>query len=241
MLCYFCDWNIFFAILYNSNTYGGYEYSCYFCNRNKINGALIQSCMFPLRRSGARRWPPVVLRFFFAFLFSDPDFGVRSFKDVGLITSSIVCCKCGSQMFLRVSSHRRDGYRWWCRSIKSTYAFSASTSIRNGFIEVLFITYDIVLRFLLTLFHKDIRSAPHLPNVTVILQHDSSSLHSTHLCRHRPQHVCLWSGHQLGWRISSFVVRRTPQVAKRTNYHTTSERCATKIQQVIRGMGKRSS
>jgi len=34
-------------------------------------------------------------KLFFAFLFNDPDVGVHCLKDVGLIRSSMVCCKCG--------------------------------------------------------------------------------------------------------------------------------------------------
>jgi len=41
----------------------------------------------------------VANKLFIAFLFSDPDVGVQFFfKDVGLIPSSMVFCKCGSQM-----------------------------------------------------------------------------------------------------------------------------------------------
>jgi hypothetical protein len=50
-------------------------------------------------------------KMFLAFLFSDPDVGVHFSKDVGLIRSSVVCCKCGSQMSLCVDTNRKDGYQ----------------------------------------------------------------------------------------------------------------------------------
>ena len=50
-------------------------------------------------------------KLFFAFLFSDPDFGVQYLKDVGLIRSSWVCCKCGFHMSWCVDSNSKDGYR----------------------------------------------------------------------------------------------------------------------------------
>jgi len=38
----------------------------------------------------------VVNKLFLAFLFSDPDVGVQFLKDIGLIRSSMVWCKCWS-------------------------------------------------------------------------------------------------------------------------------------------------
>jgi len=66
-------------------------------------------------------------KLFLAFLFSDREVGVQFLKDVGLIRSSVVCCKCWSQMSWCVDTNRKDGYRWRCRRITS-----ASTSIRHG-------------------------------------------------------------------------------------------------------------
>jgi hypothetical protein len=37
---------------------------------------------------------------FLSFPFSDPDVGVQFLKDVALIRSSVVCCKCGSSYVL---------------------------------------------------------------------------------------------------------------------------------------------
>jgi hypothetical protein len=53
--------------------------------------------MFLQRRSGAEG---VANKLFIAFLFSDPkDDGVLFLRDVRLIPSSMVCCKCGSRIF----------------------------------------------------------------------------------------------------------------------------------------------
>jgi len=49
--------------------------------------------------------------------------------------------------------------------------------------------------FLLTLSSTNISSAPHLPYLTVMWQCNSSSTHSTHLFRPRPQHISLWLDH----------------------------------------------
>ena len=116
----------------------------------QINGALIQSRSFLSRRSGARRWPPTELLISFRIPVQRP----RSrrpvfFKDVGLIPCSMVCCKCGSQMFWCVDINRKEGYRWRCQRITSASACSA-TSIRHGswlrqgnlkFLGVSFLTY----------------------------------------------------------------------------------------------------
>ena len=56
---------------------------------------------------------------------------------------------------VRRKGQRKDGYQWTCRRMNSASACCASTSIRHGsgfrqsklnFMEVLFITYDIVRR-----------------------------------------------------------------------------------------------
>ena len=49
-------------------------------------------------------------KLFLAFLFSDPDVGVQFLKNVALIRSSMLCCKCGSQMSWCVHTNRKDGY-----------------------------------------------------------------------------------------------------------------------------------
>ena len=51
----------------------------------------------------------------FAFLFSDPDVSVQYSKNLGLIRSSMMCCKCGSEMPCCVDTSRKDGYRWRSR------------------------------------------------------------------------------------------------------------------------------
>ena len=86
---------------------------------------------------------------FLAYLFCDTDVGVHFLKDLGLLRSSMVCCKCGCQMSLCFDTNRKDGLQWRCRRITSASAFSSSTSIRHGswfqqsnhnFIEFLFLT-----------------------------------------------------------------------------------------------------
>ena len=49
-------------------------------------------------------------KLFLAFLFRDPDVGVL-LEDVGLVRSTMVCCKCGFQMSLCVDTNRKDGCR----------------------------------------------------------------------------------------------------------------------------------
>jgi len=51
-------------------------------------------------------------KLFLAFPFSNPEVGFQFMEDVGLIRSSVVCCKCGSQVSWCVSNNRKDGYRW---------------------------------------------------------------------------------------------------------------------------------
>lgn len=67
----------------------------------------------------------------------------------------MVCCKCRSQMFWCVDTHRKEGYRWWCRRVTCASAFFASKPISHGswfrqsnlnFTDILFLTYDIVRR-----------------------------------------------------------------------------------------------
>jgi len=50
-------------------------------------------------------------KLFLAFLFSDPNVDVQFLKDVGLIRSSGMSCKCGSQIFWNVDTNRKDGNR----------------------------------------------------------------------------------------------------------------------------------
>lgn len=69
--------------------------------------------------------------------------------------------------------------------------------------------------FLLRLTNKNISWAPHLPYLTVMWQCNSSSTHSIHLFRPRPQH------NQLVAR--SFMALCAPQTDTLTNYSTPSE------------------
>jgi len=66
-------------------------------------------------------------KLFIVFFFSDYDLGFQFLKDLGLIPSSMVCCKCGSQMswFVDWASGRSP------MGI-SAPLFRASTSIRHG-------------------------------------------------------------------------------------------------------------
>jgi len=66
-------------------------------------------------------------KLFLAFLFSDPNVEVQFLKDVGLIRSSMVSCKCGSQISWYVDTNRKDGNQLPCRRI--TFA---SASFRHG-------------------------------------------------------------------------------------------------------------
>jgi hypothetical protein len=67
------------------------------------------STMFGLSTLGANS---VASKLFFAFLFSDSDVGDQFLRDVGLIPSSMVCCKCRSQKSWFVDTNDKDGYQW---------------------------------------------------------------------------------------------------------------------------------
>ena len=103
-----------------------------------------------LRALGANGFPSKLI----IALFSD-EVGAHVLKDVGLISISMVCRKCGSQMSWCVDTSGRDGYRWQCLRAVSASACRASTSITHGtwfqlsnmnYTEFLLLTYDIVRR-----------------------------------------------------------------------------------------------
>ena len=150
----------------------------------------------------------VANKLFIAFVFSDPDVGVRFLKDVGLIQGSMGCCKYESQMFCCVDSNLTDGYRWWCRGLR--LFFNAVLLLQwgtvHGFGKVTAISWrqcssrtTPFAEFLRTLSNK---------NMAVMFQRILSSPYSTHLSRHPTQH---------GWLASSFVVLCAPQAPKRMN------------------------
>jgi hypothetical protein len=78
----------------------------------------------------------VANKLFIVFLFSDPDVGVQFLKNVGLIQSSMMCCKCSSQMSWYVNASCNDGYRWRCRGKTSASVCSACTSISRRLKQV---------------------------------------------------------------------------------------------------------
>ena len=63
-------------------------------------------------------------KLFLVFLFSEHDVGVQFLKNVGLIPSTMVCCRCGSQMSWCVNKSVRDHYRRRC-----LWAISANTCL----------------------------------------------------------------------------------------------------------------
>ena len=90
----------------------------------------------------------VAKKLFLAFLFSDKEVGIQFLKDLGLLRSSVVCSVC-------VDAYVKDAFRWRCRKKISASQGNVSTSIRHGswftqsnlnFMEVLFLTYDIMRR-----------------------------------------------------------------------------------------------
>jgi hypothetical protein len=66
---------------------------------------------------------------------------------VGLIKSSMVCCKCGSQISWCFNTNLNDGYRWPCRRKTYDSVCSASMSFFRhstlSCMDVLFLIYDI--------------------------------------------------------------------------------------------------
>ena len=71
-------------------------------------------------------------KLFRVFLFSEHDVGLQFSNDVGLIPSSLVCCRCGSQMSRCADKSVKDQYRWRCLRAISAAACRASVSIRHG-------------------------------------------------------------------------------------------------------------
>jgi len=105
-------------------------------------------------------------RLFLVFLFSEHNIGVQFLKDVGLIPSSMVCCRCGSQMSWCIDESVKDHYQWQCLRVISATACRASISIRHGtwfqqsnlnFMEVLLLMTSFAV-FLLTQSTKSISS-----------------------------------------------------------------------------------
>ena len=151
--CAILWFEFFFAFLqklYIQNIYGGYSVTSVIrTNERRLNSEpYVCSTAFGRATLGASDVPN---KLFLAFLFSDPDVGVLFSKDVGLIRSSMACCKCGFQMSLCVDTNRKDGYQWPCWRITSASACLASTSIRARFMvstencmKVMFLTYDVV-------------------------------------------------------------------------------------------------
>lgn len=92
------------------NTYGGYK--CYFCSSNieRRQNSKPYVCYTTFGRTmlGATGVPKKLL---IAFLFSDPDVGVRFLNEMGLIRWSMDCCKCGFHMSWCVDTNPKDGYR----------------------------------------------------------------------------------------------------------------------------------
>ena len=128
-------------------TYGGYR--CYFFNWNTQTAPQIQvvlSLQGVLASDAGHQRCFLITCFFIPLQVS--RLGLHFLKDVGLIRSSMLCSKCGCQMFWCVYTNRKDVYRWRCRRI--TYA---SASIRQGlwfqqtnlnFTEVFILTYGII-------------------------------------------------------------------------------------------------
>ena len=71
-------------------------------------------------------------KLFHVFLFSEHEVGVQFLKEVVLIPSSMMCCRCGSQMSWRVDKTVKDNYLWRCLKAISANARRASSSIRHG-------------------------------------------------------------------------------------------------------------
>jgi hypothetical protein len=130
---------------------------------------------------------------FLAFLFRYLAFGVHFLKDGGLIRSSVMCCKCGYQMFWCVDTNRKDVYR--CRYRLITYA---SASVREvswfqqrtlNFTKVLFLTY--IVRSV------DLSATPPTPNKVMSQRNCPSPISAIQSCQ-REQCVTLWRAHKHG-------------------------------------------
>ena len=96
----------------------------------------------------------VANKLFLAFLFAEKEAGIQLLKDVGLLRSSVLCSVCCCRMCC-VDASVKDAFRWRCRRKTSAFRCNVSTSIRHdswftqsnlSFMEVLFLTYDIVCR-----------------------------------------------------------------------------------------------
>jgi len=94
LYCYSNSFRVIIKIVHY-DTYGGCVTSVVeIYERRQNSKPCICSTTFRRTTLGATGVPNTL---FLAFLFSDPDVGVQFLKDVGLIRSSMVCCKYGSQ------------------------------------------------------------------------------------------------------------------------------------------------
>ena len=75
----------------------------------------------------------VLSKLFLAFLISDSYVGVSFLNDVGLVRSSMVCCKYGSQMSWSIDTNCKNVYQWRYRRITSASECSAPTPVRHGY------------------------------------------------------------------------------------------------------------
>jgi hypothetical protein len=112
-LCCNCKWNIFSHSSTITPQLADVDNRVIQIYQQRLNSkTYVPSTTFGRATLGA---DGVANKLFIAFLFSDPDVGVQLLKDMGLIQSSMVCCKCGSQMSWCVDTNRNDVYRWRCR------------------------------------------------------------------------------------------------------------------------------
>ena len=137
-----------------------------------------------------------------AFFSSDHDVGIKFWRDVGLIPSNMVCCKCESQMSWCVEASFKNGYRCRRRRAVSVSESRASLSVIHGtcFSRVTWTSWRFCssrtsfAAFLLTLSTKSLSSVLQLPPSwpdaeerlccrpqqarSVTLLHSDKSLHS---------------------------------------------------------------
>jgi hypothetical protein len=145
----------------------------------------------------------------------------------------MMCCKCGSQMSWCLGINRKDGNQWRCQKITPASVCCATTSIRHGswfrqskfkFMEILFLTYDIVRRVpactiqqehqfgsaILTNWANLCREVlldyvlgnhgpkPYSSPSSRLSLRNSQSPHSTHLFGGHLQQVSMWRAHHHG-------------------------------------------
>ena len=167
-------------------------------NNAFVKNTYVPSTTFERALLGAKG---VANKLFITFLFSDPDVGVHFLKDVGLIRSSMVCCKCGSQTYWCEDTNHRGGYGLLCRRI---------TCVLMLYFRVNQVRFMVLAEYplfhggtVLHIQHHSLLSCSHYPSRPSVTLLTSNTSHS-------------WRNETLRDSISYVTVRNTSVPGERT-------------------------